>query len=630
MRANTMIMSAVTLCLAIPASAAEGMLSLDQASRQRCVAILEAALNGDEFWPAMHAAEALSIAGETQTVQRSLLPRLAKETDDQRRCGLARELVRSGQRRHAQVMFEILAGDDSHGHVHAAESLYKVFEVGSGVELLAAFSQADNAVLRLMAAAALARSGNQQAFVFLRDTLDEGDEQSARLAAWVLGRIGSSTDIPSIQQRVAAAKDPLAVAFMQHALAALGDAQGQAQLRQNLRSADAATRTYAAVFAGEARMLDAAPTLTALLDDAEVDVRVRAAQALLTMAQPAPTAPADTQILFAATPKNPRYTEGSMVELDNGDLLCAVTEFVDSGSDFARARIIAKRSTDRGRTWGAPRVLQETTGKLNVMSVTLRRLAPPRHSRIAMFYLQKNAFDDLRVYVRFSTDEAESFGEPILVTDAPGYHVLNNDRITQLRSGRLLVPVASTENVKTVNHFTSRCWYSDDGGQTWTRGAGAVDQPKRGAMEPETIELADGRVMMITRTQLGIIAIAFSDDGGDNWGEPRPLPGIQCPEAPSVIRRIPSTGDLLLIWNNTFVEGAGHGGRRTPLTAAISRDEGKTWQQIRNLETDKSHTYSYPSILFSRGAALLTYWDEHQGKYSTRYRRVPISWFYGS
>jgi hypothetical protein len=41
------------------------------------------------------------------------------------------------------------------------------------------------------------------------------------------------------------------------------------------------------------------------------------------------------------------------------------------------------------------------------MSVTLRRLKRTREQTIAMFYLQKNNFDDLRIYVWLSHDEAK-------------------------------------------------------------------------------------------------------------------------------------------------------------------------------------------------------------------------------
>ena len=111
--------------------------------------------------------------------------------------------------------------------------------------------------------------------------------------------------------------------------------------------------------------------------------------------------------------------------------------------------------------------------------------------------------------------------------------------------------------------------------------------------------------MMIIRTQIGHIATAISKDGGDHWGDPSHLP-VKAPESPATIRRIPATGDLVLVWNNTFVAGQGHGGTRTPLTAAVSSDEGKTWKHVRNLESNPAETYAYTSILFAKDRVVLT------------------------
>ncbi len=243
-------------------------------------------------------------------------------------------------------------------------------------------------------------------------------------------------------------------------------------------------------------------------------------------------------------------------------------------------------------------MLQENTGGMNVMSVTLRRLPS---GEIALFYLQKNSLTDLDAYVKISSDEAVSFGPPVLITDQAGYHVMNNDRVTVLSTGRLLVPVATTLDVQQVNHFQSHCFISDDGGKSWRAGEGKVDADKRGAMEPEVIELKDGRVMMLVRTQLGYPGKAYSQDGGETWGPLTSL-GVQAPEAPQTLRRIPATGDLLLIWNNTFTQGAGHGGQRTPLTAAISSDEGQTWNLVNNLESDTAYLLVHQPDVRSRSS----------------------------
>lgn len=607
-------------------------IELDAATRERCLAVLRDGLRGDDFWPAMHAAEGLSVAGFGAEVRAALVSRLASETDDQRRCGLARELVRAGELRCVRVMLEILAGADPYGHIHAAESLFKVGELGDGAPLRGAFHAAASPRLHVMSAAALARGGNRQAQEALRARLEDSDPEIARTAAWVLARVGDSTDIAALRDCRDTAVDPLTKAYYEHALAALGDPEGLAALVGNLSHSDRAVRTYAGEFAVDAWATAAREPLVERLDDPHADAAIRAAHALLALAQsPPPDRDADhSAIVYEATNVNPRYTEGSIVRLDDGALLYATTEFGGDGNDFATAHIVARTSSDGGRTWGPQRILQENTGRQNVMSVTLRRLAlPAPEGTLALFYLQKNSVTDLRMFVRFSTDEAATFGEPVLVTGDPGYHVVNNDRVTQLSTGRLVVPASSTADVQQENHFVSHCYLSDDGGRTWRAGTGRIDLPQRGAMEPEVIELAGGRLMMILRTQLGHIAAGYSDDGGDTWSEARSL-GVVAPEAPATIRRIPATGDLLLIWNNTYVAGAGHGGPRTPLTSAVSSDEGRTWRHIRNLEPDAARTYAYTSVLFVQDRALLTYWDNRLGttRYSSRFRSLPVSWFY--
>ncbi|HSG71657.1 MAG TPA: hypothetical protein VLA12_14645, partial [Planctomycetaceae bacterium] len=116
---------------------------LSPAETDKCLKILREGLRSDEFWPAIHAAEGLTLGGYGSEVIEFLQPKVDSETDDQRRCGLARELVRAGKKQYAQVMYDILAGDDPYGHIHAAESLYKVFRIGDGVAMRKAFAQQD-------------------------------------------------------------------------------------------------------------------------------------------------------------------------------------------------------------------------------------------------------------------------------------------------------------------------------------------------------------------------------------------------------------------------------------------------------------------------------------------------------
>ena len=594
--------------------------------KARCVEVLTGGLHSDEFWPSIHAAEGLTLGGHGDVVRKHLGPKLQTQLDDQQRCGVSRELIRAGDRRKRSIMLGILAGKDDFGHVHSAESLYKVEVIGDGVAMRRAFEQTENLRLRVMAAAALGRCGNPEAMTFIRSILNHDDPEVYKLGAWILGRIGSENDIPLLKKHVERCPDELTRAYFHNSLAALGDAAGLEALAKSLKNDDPAIRTYGATFAGDARAVGVADTLISMLDDPYGDARYRAAQSLLFLSRPAGLARTKdvSTLLWKATKENPRYTEGSIVELADGSLLFAVTEFQDSGSDFAKAHIVGRVSNDGGQTWSQPRELQKNTGGMNVMSVTLRRVG----SDIAMFYLQKNDVNDLDMFVRTSSDEAKTFGKATLVTADSGYHVINNDRVTQLSSGRLLVPAASTSDVKKVNHFVSHCYISDNGGKSWRNGQGHVDAPKRGAMEPEVVELNDGRILMIMRTQLGYIGKSYSSDGGETWSKLESL-GVRAPEAPSTLRRIPSTGDLVLIFNDTFTPGAGHGGKRTPLTVAISSDDGLTWKNVVNLESDASKTFSYTSLTFVRDRAVMSYWESGFGRQlSCRFRSIPVSWFY--
>ena len=148
-------------------------------------------------------------------------------------------------------------------------------------------------------------------------------------------------------------------------------------------------------------------------------------------------------------------------------------------------------------------------------------------------------------------------------------------------------------------------------------------------MEPEVLELVDGRLLMILRTQFGYIAASYSEDGGETWSKPTDW-GVRAPESPTTLRRIPATGDLVLIWNDNYVPGAGHGGKRTPLTAAVSMNEGRTWKHKRNLEDRTDQTYAYTSLEFVKDRAVMTYYvrDEKTGRISSRFRSLPVRWFY--
>ncbi|MCX7886299.1 MAG: glycoside hydrolase [Verrucomicrobiae bacterium] len=333
----------------------------------------------------------------------------------------------------------------------------------------------------------------------------------------------------------------------------------------------------------------------------------------------------------------PRNSEGAFVTLKSGRILFAYTQFYGGAADHSPARIVAIHSDDGGRTWSKePRTIVENEGGANVMSVSLLRL---KSGKIALFYLLKNNLLDCRPYVRFSGDEAQTWSEPKLVVPAPGYFVLNNDRVIQLSSGRLVVPVAFHRSRDTdpqsYKSFDARgivLWYlSDDEGQTWTEAPtwwAAPVHSSAGLQEPGAVELADGKLFSWARTSLGTQYGFTSSDRGVRWSAPEPTP-LKSPCSPASIKRLPGSSDLLAIYNDHSGEFPFVKNRRTPLVAAISSDGGKTWPIRKLLEGDPDGWYCYTAIHFVDNAVLLGYCagDKKVGGLNRlRIRRLSLHW----
>ncbi len=362
---------------------------------------------------------------------------------------------------------------------------------------------------------------------------------------------------------------------------------------------------------------------------------MNAAVALLALASVAAAAGTETSgintIVCPASVQYPRHSEGDIAVLKDGRLLLAWTEFAGGFADDAPAVIAGKLSADGGKTWGEQFVLQPNIGRRNVMSVSLLR---KRNGELLMFFLRKNAPDDLSVWMRRCVREPDQWTSPTRVSTLPGYHVMNNARVIELKDGRLLAPTAHTPDAARQHKAMScLCYLSDDGGATWRPARNRVGFAESAAMEPGLVELKDGRILMIIRTVRGCIYASHSADRGVTWSEAAAT-SLTAPAAPASIARIPSTGDLLLIWANNPKAGKASWKERTPLAAAISRDEGATWSAPRNIEDDPKGSFGYCSIRFVGEDVLLTYYDWRDAgqkgfeNTSLRFRRMPVAWFY--
>jgi len=183
----------------------------------------------------------------------------------------------------------------------------------------------------------------------------------------------------------------------------------------------------------------------------------------------------------------------------------------------------------------------------------------------------------------------------------------------KLRNGRL---VTTAEHLMpNPGRWVVCSFFSDDNGRTWQRsnfidlgGHGHHD----GATEPALVELNDGRLLMLIRTNLNQFWQAFSDDGGRYWRTIMPS-SIDASSAPGYLLKLQS-GRIVLVWNRLNPEGSVFP-RRTPdqasevaaswhreeLSIAISDDNAKTWSKPMVIARQKGGQISYP-YLFERRA----------------------------
>lgn len=148
--------------------------------------------------------------------------------------------------------------------------------------------------------------------------------------------------------------------------------------------------------------------------------------------------------------------------------------------------------------------------------------------------------------------------------------------------------------------------FSNDGGATWRRSQDFSIDPNvvkgDGAIQPTVWESAPGKVHALMRTAAGFVARADSEDGGKTW---TPLYKTDLPNNNSGIDLLKlDDGRLLLIYNPV----GKNWGARTPLTLALSADNGATWKMIAHVETEPGE-YSYPAIVkTSKGVAISYTW----------------------
>jgi hypothetical protein len=297
---------------------------------------------------------------------------------------------------------------------------------------------------------------------------------------------------------------------------------------------------------------------------------------------------------------------GPFVRLEDGNILT-----VDSNHAYI--------NRDGGKTW-EPYSLLADSSRFDISPGALIRT---RHNVIVLSFVNlkektgwnwRNDIHDspgavLPTYTIRSTNGGKTWDVPLKLHDE--WTGANRDMIETKDGSIVLTSMIMRHH---PGHHTVLTYTSKDDGKSWTASnildlGGSGNHS--GVMESTLVQLEDGRLWMLLRTNWGNFWQTFSDDDGLTWKEVGPT-NIDASSSPGLIKRLTS-GRLVLVWNRLFPNGkmeyplrGGDGNlsevpanwQRGELSIMFSGDDGKTWNNpvVIAKITQPGAQLSYPYV----------------------------------
>lgn len=289
----------------------------------------------------------------------------------------------------------------------------------------------------------------------------------------------------------------------------------------------------------------------------------------------------------------------SHIRLKNGDI------FTVSGSQ-------ASVSSDNGKTWTSTPMVD--TDKYEISSAECLQtkdgviIVAFMNVKERKWTWNNTIFDapgaTLPTYVVRSTDGGKSWLEPQKMHDDWTGAIRS---IIETKNGTVVF--TAMKLLHNPGRHAVLTYSSKDNGATWTA-SNILDNPNSrghhsGYMESTVVELNDGRLWQLIRTNWDYIYESFSSDEGLTWNTPQKT-DFDASSSPHSLIRLQS-GRLILVWNRLYPEGKTYtprfGGERDPnlsevaaswmrheLSISFSDNDGKTWTTPRVIARYKDYT----------------------------------------
>lgn len=305
------------------------------------------------------------------------------------------------------------------------------------------------------------------------------------------------------------------------------------------------------------------------------------------------------------------YRIPAVVKAPNGDLLAFCEARKNNCGDHGDVRIVLKRSSDNGTTWGKLEIVAENANDQAGNPAPVFDLMDKKHKngRLFLFYNTGTASEQevrqgkaiREVWYKTSLDNGKTWSERVNITPSvskpnkpsinPKYNFKEDWRsyantpghALQLTNGkykgRIFIPANHSEGAPKPNahDYTAHGFYSDNHGKTWQL-TPSVNYPS--SNESTAAELSNGGILMNIRNQSGDSKhrlLAFSKNSGAKWDTffiEKQLPDPVCEG--SMINYSTPKGQNVLLFSNL-----NHSTKRENLTLYMSADDGKTWRNAK-------------------------------------------------
>jgi predicted neuraminidase len=279
-------------------------------------------------------------------------------------------------------------------------------------------------------------------------------------------------------------------------------------------------------------------------------------------------------------------------ELADGTLY--ISYYGGAGEYDQNTAVYGSRLLEEPNTWSKPEIIADTPFRGDGNPVIFQ--APD--GVVWLFYNTQYGptWSESRVKGKVSYDGAKTWSDSFMVAFEQGSMV--RGKVLVLNNGDYLLPMydeKGSDREEMTNETASYFLRYSQETKTWEPTNKIYS--KIGNLQPQVVQISDDHLLTYMRRaggygpdNAGFMVQSESKDGGYTWSKgvdtdiPNPNSAVDLVRTPE--------GKIVLVYNDS-------GWNRTPLTVAISEDNGKTYKYKRNIGGG-DNTYAYPYMIQTR------------------------------